>query len=69
MFSLQEIQAVLEKGIQMMQKTKNKTLAFEVKNLQDEIKALDETTGTMTEATQLSCEYYCNEITNTLSVL
>ena len=69
MFSLQEVQAVLEKGIQMMQKTKNETLAFEVKNLQNEIKALDKTTGTMTEATKLSCEYYCNEITNTLSVL
>lgn len=69
MFTIQEIQSVLEKGIQAVQQTHNKTLAFEVKNLQKELKDLGKTTGPMAEAAQLSCEYYCNEITNSLTSL
>jgi len=69
MLTIKEIQLILEKGLQAVQQSNSRTLAFEVRTLQNELKTLGKTTGVMAEATQLSCEYYCNEIKNSLSAL
>ena len=70
MFTINEIHEVLQKGILAMKKANhNNSLRLEVQALQEEIKSLDTSRGFMNEASVLSCEYYANEINNTLSAI
>lgn len=68
MLSIQEINTVLEKGMQKLAATKNPSLSLEVSSLKEELKSLSTAKGSMAEATLLSCEYYCNEINNSLTI-
>lgn len=69
MLTINEMVVLMEEARECVKTTKDKNLAFEVSQLNKEIKNLNRARGIMREAAQISCEYYTHEVKNSLQLL
>lgn len=69
MLAINEMVALMEEARECVNATKDKNLAFEVSQLNTELKQLKKSRGIMREVAQISCEYYTHEVQNSLQLL
>lgn len=69
MLNIKETAALIEKAEQVNRTLHHEVLSQELMFLKKEMKALEQAKGFNREVQEMTCEYYTNELNNTLILL
>ena len=69
MLKFEEYKAILDEGAQLLEKVNHPTLKKELKTLNKELQKLKNSRGINKDIAESSCEYYANEVRNSIYLI